>query len=139
MLKARLKQGFFYIFCKYNKKFDSEVMEILSDFEFLVFSKMSDYDKLHSYLLMKKVKKSKLSGNILYLKLALLHDCGKENIGLLRRIKKVIFGDKLLENHTKIAYEKLKEHNIELAKLCIMHHDKNYDKDMEEFQKLDDE
>lgn len=138
--KTRLKQGFSYIFYKYDNNFDFEIKEILSEFEFSVFNKMSNYDKLHSYNLMKKVKNNKLlADNILYLKLALLHDCGKENIGLLRRIKKVLIGDRILENHTNIAYEKLKEHNIELANLCAVHHNKNTDQYMIEFQNLDDE
>lgn len=140
MLKSRLKQGLAYIFGKYNNAFDLEVKKILSEYEFLIFSNMSNYDKLHSYNLMKKVEKDPLlSTYILYLKLALLHDCAKGKIGLLRRIKKVIIGDKLLESHPKLAYEKLKEHNIELAKLCACHHENNVDKNMKKFQELDDE
>lgn len=139
MLISRIKQGFFYMFYKYDSKFDEEVKEILSDFEFSIFNKMSNYDKLHSYNLMKKVKKNKLlSSNELYLKLALLHDCGKGNVSFFRRIKKVILGDKILEKHTLNAYNKLKDHNIELAILCAKHHDIDVDICMKEFQNLDD-
>ena len=114
--------------------------EILSDYEFELFLKMTNYDKLHSYNLLKKVKKNELlSKKILFQKLALLHDCGKGNTGLLRRIKKVLIGDKLLEQHTNIAYKNLKKHNQELAILCRFHHDKTEDKFMQEFQRLDDE
>ncbi|MDO4690112.1 MAG: HD domain-containing protein [Fusobacterium sp.] len=137
---SRIKQGFSYIFCKYDNTFDKEIKEILSEVEFLIFSKMSDYDKLHSYNLMKRVQKNNLlSNNNLYLKLALLHDCGKGNASLLRRIKKVLMGDKILEMHSLNAYEKLKKYNLELATLCLNHHNKPLDEMMREFQKLDDE
>ena len=73
-----------------------------------------------------------------YLKLALLHDSGKGKVGLFRRIKKVIIGDKILEKHPEIAFEKLKNINFELAKLCSEHHNKNVDEKMKIFQELDD-
>ena len=140
MLISRIRQGLSYIFSKYDIKFDQEVKQILSDKEYDIFSKMSNYDKCHSYTLMKKVRKNKLlSTNELYLKLALLHDCGKENASLLRRVKKTLIGDKILEKHPLNAYEKLKDYNLELAFLCLNHHNLDVDKYMKEFQKLDDE
>ncbi|MBQ3438098.1 MAG: phosphohydrolase [Fusobacterium sp.] len=140
MIISRVKQCLTYLFLKYDVANNDEVREILSDYEFELFLKMTNYDKLHSYNLLKKVKKNELlSKKILFQKLALLHDCGKGNTGLLRRIKKVLIGDKLLEQHTNIAYKNLKKHNQELAILCRFHHDKTEDKFMQEFQRLDDE
>ena len=100
---------------------------------------MSNYDKVHSYSLYRKVKEDKiLSSEKLYLKLALLHDSGKGKVGLLRRIKKVLVGDKILEKHPNIAFEKLKNINFDLAELCLNHHNKDVDEKMKIFQELDD-
>jgi len=100
---------------------------------------MGKYDKVHSYKLYQKVKSNKvLSLQENYLKLALLHDSGKGKVGLFRRIKKVIIGDKILEKHPEIAFEKLKNINFELAKLCLQHHNKDVDEKMKIFQELDD-
>ncbi|WP_022818799.1 HD domain-containing protein [Fusobacterium russii] len=137
---SKIKQGISYITCKYDIKYDKEVKKILSDIEYEIFSEMSNYDKWHSYTLFKKIEKNELlSNNNLYLKLALLHDCGKGNASLFRRIKKTLIGDKILERHPLNAYEKLKSYNLELAHLCLIHHNLNVDNFMKEFQKLDDE
>ena len=56
----------------------------------------------------------------------------------LKRMKKVVVGDRKLEGHTENAYEKLKSINKELAQLCRIHHDKSNNIKMKEFQKLDD-
>ena len=90
MLISRVKQVYQYIFSKFDESNNSEIKKILSEEEFLIFSTMSNYDKVHSYSLYKKVKEDKiLSSEKLYLKLALLHDSGKGKVGLFRRIKKV--------------------------------------------------
>ena len=139
MLISRVKQVYLYIFSNFNEEWNSEVKKILSEEEFSIFSTMSNYDKVHSYSLYKKVKEDKiLSSEKLYLKLALLHDSGKGKVGLFRRIKKVIIGDKILEKHPEIAFEKLKNINFELAKLCLQHHNKDVDEKMKIFQELDD-
>lgn len=136
---SRVKQFFMYIFLKYNSSYDEEVKNILSLKEFEIFSKMTNYDKLHSYRLFKLVQKDNVLKNILiYQKLALLHDCGKGNVGLFRRIKKVLIGDKILDRHSQNAYSLLKDINIELAELCLLHHKKNVEEKMKIFQKLDD-
>lgn len=140
MFLARIKQVYQYIFCKFKNKWNDEVKNILSKDEFLIFSEMNNYDKLHSYKLYKKVLENKvLQNKKIFLKLALLHDSGKGNIGLARRIKKVLIGDKILECHPQIAFKKLKNINLELASLCLQHHDKNVDINMKIFQQLDDE
>lgn len=139
MLFSRIKQVYQYIFSSYNEEWDSEIKKILSKDEFLLFSKMGSYDKLHSYKLYEKIKENKiLSSQQIYLKLALLHDCGKGQVGLFKRIKKVLIGDKVLEKHPEIAFEKLKNYNLELARLCLQHHNENVDKNMKIFQELDD-
>lgn len=136
---SRVKQFFMYIFLKYNSSYDEEVKNILSLKEFEIFSKMTNYDKLHSYRLFKLVQKDNvLKNTLIYQKLALLHDCGKGNVGLFRRIKKVLIGDKILDRHSQNAYSLLKDINIELAELCLLHHKKNVEEKMEIFQKLDD-
>lgn len=89
MIIARIKQGLTYIFIRYNQKNNLIVREILTDEEFKIFNEMSEYDKIHSFNLFKLVKENAtLKDNINYLKLALLHDCGKENLSLLLRVKK---------------------------------------------------
>ena len=133
MIISRIKQVYLYIFCKFNDEVNNEIKNILSEDEFLIFNKMSDYDKLHSYKLFQKVKENIfLKDKKIFLKLALLHDSGKGNIGLIRRIKKVL-------RHPDLAFEKLKNINLELANLCREHHNKNVNDDMKIFQQLDDE
>lgn len=139
MLISRVKQVYQYIFSKFDESNDSEIKKILSEEEFLIFSTMSNYDKVHSYSLYQKVKGNKtLSSEKNFLKLALLHDSGKGKVGLLRRIKKVLVGDKILEQHPNIAFEKLKNINFDLAELCLKHHNKDVDEKMKIFQGLDD-
>lgn len=139
MLISKVKQVYQYIFSKFDENNDSEIKKILSEEEFLIFSTMSNYDKVHSYSLYQKVKGNKtLSSEKNFLKLALLHDSGKGKVGLLRRIKKVLVGDKILEQHPNIAFEKLKNINFDLAELCLKHHNKDVDEKMKIFQELDD-
>lgn len=136
---SRVKQLFFYLFVKYDKKNDVVVKKILNRDESEVFDKMSNYDKVHSFRLYKFVEENCiLKNDEIYKKLALLHDCGKERVSLYRRIKKVLWGDKKLEQHSEIGYNKLKDINYELAMLIKNHHTKNYSTMMGEFQKLDD-
>lgn len=136
---ARIKQGLIFIFGKYDEKWNEEVKKVLSADEFEVFKQMSRYDKIHSYRLYKMIKIDEvLKGEEIYKKLALLHDCGKYNASLFRRVKKVLVGEKSLDNHSELSYEKLKYINLELAQLAKQHHivlDNIY---MKRFQELDD-
>ena len=69
MITSRIKQGLTYIFIRYNLKNDLIVREILTDEEFKIFSKMSEYDKIHSFNLFKLVKENAtLKDNKNYLK-----------------------------------------------------------------------
>ena len=139
MLISRIKQVYQYIFSNFDNNWNNEVKKILSKEEFLIFSEMGNYDKVHSYKLYQKVKSNKvLSLQENYLKLALLHDSGKGKVGLFRRIKKVLVGDKILEQHPSVAFEKLKNINFDLAELCLNHHNKDVDQKMKIFQELDD-
>lgn len=134
----RFKQGINYIFAKYNENNNDEVKKILNDEEYEIFISMSNYDKFHSYKLYEEILKNDLLKNKkIYKKLALLHDCGKCNMGLIKRIKKVLFKN-VLDNHPLISFEKVKNIDIELAKLCLIHHDIVDDLLMKEFQKIDD-
>ena len=139
MITARVKQGIDFLFGKYKKENDVFVKEILSFDEFKIFDKMSEYDKIHSFNLYLTVKENELlKADEKYMKLALLHDCGKENYSLARRVKKVIIGDKQIERHPFFAYEKLKKINRDVAILALKHHEQTDDKKMKEFQNLDD-
>lgn len=139
MIISRVKQGLVYIFCRYKKSNDKIVKTILNEKEFEIFKNMSGYDKIHSFNLYNKVKESEiLNKKEIYLKLALLHDCGKKNYSLIRRVKNVLFGDRKLEKHSEESYEKLKNINLELAKKARDHHKKNLSLEMEIFKKLDD-
>ncbi len=139
MIISRLKQVYLYLFKKYRLSYNDKIKNILSEEEFKIFSNMSNYDKLHSYNLLERVEKNTLlCDKKIYKKLALLHDCGKGEVGLLRRIKKVLIGDKILERHPRNAFELLKNINSELAELALIHHEKTNNKFMKEFQSLDD-
>lgn len=139
MIKSRIFQGLRYIFLRYNKKNDILLKKILNEEEFILFSKMSDYDKIHSIRLYNYVCDDKILKNYeIYKKLALLHDCGKENINLFKRILKVLTKNKFKEHHEIKSFEKLKNINLELANLAKIHHEKTNNKLMKRFQNLDD-
>ena len=139
MIISRIKQGLLYIFGRYNEKNNDIVKTILSNEEFKIFNSMSRYDKIHSFRLYNFLLKNKvLKDDKIFLKLALLHDCGKKNPSLIKRMKKVLLGDKELENHSEDGFNKLKDINYELSILCREHHIKSEEIKMQEFQKLDD-
>ena len=136
---SRVKQLYRYLFLKFDRKNEEEIKYILSEEEFKIFSEMSEYDRLHSFLVYESVKENiELQRDMRYLKLALLHDIGKGKVGIFRRIKKVLIGDKELEKHPEVAYKKLKSLDIEVSLLCKQHHDKIVDEKMKIFQEIDD-
>ncbi|MGL5232984.1 MAG: HD domain-containing protein [Fusobacteriaceae bacterium] len=140
LIISRIMQGLTFLFGRYKNEWNLDINAFLNKNEFAIFQNMERYDKIHSYKIYKKVKCNKiLKNNILFYKLALLHDCGKENCSIFRRIKKVLIGDKKLENHSIEGFEKLKNINIELAHLICQHHDKTENIEMLEFQRLDSE
>lgn len=142
MIKGRLNQGIIYFFGRYDEAWNSEIEKYLKGRELRIFQSMGRYDRIHSYRLLKFVKEDdilKNSGNhILYMRLALLHDCGKESLPLWRRVKKVLWKDSKASAHTEKGYEKIKELDFSLAQKIREHHDKEADSLMKRFQQLDD-
>lgn len=136
---ARIKQGLTFIFGKYKSEWNIEVKKILTDKEFEVFNQMSEYDKIHSYKILKLVLEDNLlKDEEIFKKLALLHDCGKYHASLYRRMKKVLIREKTLDRHNEDSYKKLENINLELAELARDHHYYSDDIYMQRFQELDD-
>lgn len=136
---ARIKQGLTFIFGKYKSEWNIEVKKILTDKEFEVFNQMSEYDKIHSYKILKLVLEDNLlKDEEIFKKLALSHDCGKYHASLYRRMKKVLIGEKTLDRHNEDSYKKLENINLELAELARDHHYYSDDIYMQRFQELDD-
>jgi len=136
---SRIRQGLNYLFVKPKIEELEKIKLFLTEKEYKIFIDMDNYDKVHSidvYLMVKK--DSVLNKDEKYLKLALLHDCGKDKISLLTRIKKVLLGDKLLDTHPKLGYEKLKEIDLKLAKLILNHHKIDSNQKLKRFQEIDD-
>ena len=73
-----LRKGLEYFFPKIDEKFMNKVIEILDSDEKKIFLEMDRYDKFHSLEVYKKVSKTNLKDKIIYLRLALLHYCGKD-------------------------------------------------------------
>ena len=137
---GRIKQGLNYLFAKPKVDKMEEIKLLLTKEEYKIFINMDNYDKVHSIGVYERVKKDKvLNKDEKYLKLALLHDCGKEKICLLTRVKKVLVGDKSLDRHPKLGYKKLRETDLELADLILNHHGRNENKQLKRFQEIDDE
>ncbi len=135
----RIRQGLNYIYGVYNERDDELARKYLSAREYEIFIGMSNYDKVHSIEVLKMLlEDDKLCYKKEYIKLALLHDCGKEGAGLLKRMKKVIVGDRRLEEHPERSYDLLKEVNPKVAKLSRAHHRKDVPKDLKRFQDIDD-
>lgn len=137
---TRMKQGFTFILGRYDKQWNSEIHNHLKTKELLAFHNMDNYDKIHSYNLFKRVLENDiLKEDPLFLQLALLHDCGKNDVSLLSRIITVILGKKSSIKHAELGYEKLKDINLPLAELIRLHHSDTDDFKLIEFQKLDNE
>ena len=136
---GRIKQGLNYLFAKPKIEKIEKIKLFLTEKEYKIFIDMDNYDKVHSINVYQMVRKdSLLNKDEKYLKLALLHDCGKEKISLFTRIKKVLLGDEQLDKHPKLGYEKLKKIDLKLAKLILNHHKTNGDQKLKKFQEIDD-
>ena len=136
----RIKQGINYFFPKIEDKDIELAKGNLNNKEYEIFNNMSKYDKFHSINVLKEVMQNEmLKNNLTYRKLALLHDCGKNDIGFIERAKYVIYGssDKLGKHHGD-AFELLKDIDMDLAKLAKEHHNKSTENmKLREFQKID--
>lgn len=105
-----------------------------------IFDAMSPYDKKHSVNVLKAVLKNPLlREDMLFRRLALLHDCGKDpKTTFGERIKNSIFKVGRLKYHPNRGYEKLNEIDYKLALLVLKHHNKNIDNDkLRAFQEID--
>ena len=134
-----IRKAMEYFKPRINRVYMNEALKILSEKEKKIFLGMSDYDKFHSLEVYKKVKKTKLGNDEKYLKLALLHDCGKENVSIVTRVLHKLGFKTQLRNHAKRSFEKLEKIDKEAAILAKNHHNRGYSAEMDIFQKCDDE
>lgn len=125
-----------FYFLRINKNNEQEVKAILSKEEYDIFDKMQGYDKYHSFKVYEDIKGQNMPN--IYLKLALLHDCGKGNSGFLLRVLHKLGFKTSLRNHSLNGYIKLKNINPELANLILKHHNSTEDEYMKKFQGVDD-
>ena len=129
-----IRKAMEYFKPKINRAYMNEALKKLTEKEKKIFLEMSDYDKFHSLEVYKKIKKTELKNNEKYLKLALLHDCGKENVSTITRVlHKLGFKTQLR------SFEKLEKVDEEVALLAKNHHNRGYSQEMDIFQKCDDE
>ena len=117
----------------------NKVIEILDSDEKKIFLEMDRYDKFHSLEVYKKVSKTNLKDKIIYLRLALLHDCGKGKTPMITRVLHKFKIKTSLREHAERGYEKLRNTDTELALLIRNHHNRNYSEEMTVFQQCDDE
>ncbi|TDT68104.1 HD domain-containing protein [Hypnocyclicus thermotrophus] len=137
----KLKQVLNIIYPKIREKDYQLVIKYLEPLELNIFNEMSTYDKKHSINILKDcLKNEKLKDDILYLKLALLHDCGKDKkTKFYQRVFHSITKKGVLQFHTKRGFEKIKDINYKLALLILKHHNKNIQNEkLKIFRKIDD-
>ena len=134
-----IRKGKEYFFPIIDEFVQKEALELLSSKEKTYFLEMGKYDRYHSLEVYRKIKETSLKEKEIYLKMALLHDCGKEKIGIIVRVLHKLGIKTGLGNHAEKGYEKLKDDNMELAVLIRNHHNKYYSEEMKIFQKYDDE
>ncbi len=139
IIKYIIRKGTEYLFPYIDEKFLKNSINILSEEERALFMKMENYDIAHSLEVYRKIKETELGGDIVYLKLALLHDCGKGKVPLILRAAHKMGIRTSLREHALKGYEKMKEYDMELAILIKNHHVENYSEKMNVFQACDDE
>ncbi|CAM3099138.1 HD domain-containing protein [Streptobacillus felis] len=131
-----IRKFYEYFIQKIDEVEMKNIISILNEVERKIFLSQSKYDKLHSLNVYKGVLKLGLPK--IYLKLALLHDNGKDGATFLTRVlHKLGFKTKLRE-HMEIGSERLSVLDDELSKLILIHHDKDVDENMKKFQGVDD-
>ena len=134
-----IRKAMEYFKPKINRAYMNEALKKLTEKEKKIFLEMSDYDKFHSLEVYKKIKKTELKNNEKYLKLALLHDCGKENVSIVMRVLHKLGFKTQLRNHAQRSFEKLEKADEEVAILAKNHHNRGCSQEMDIFQKCDDE
>ena len=127
-----------FFFPKIDESFEIESLKILSNKEKKIFSSMGSYDRMHSLEVYKKVLDTELKSDKKYTKLALLHDCGKGNAGIIKRILHKFKFNTILREHPEMGYIRTRELDEELAILIKNHHNRDYGDKMRIFQKCDD-
>ena len=138
---ARVGQVFRYFFVKYDENIERYAVKNLSEKECEIWQNMAEYDRVHCYKVAVEIEKRKeIFPEELWIKAALLHDCGKDrNIGFIERVLYALFKfNGRLKNHPESGYEKLKNINSEIAEIVKLHHNKNQTGLISEFQKIDD-
>ncbi len=138
---ARIGQVFRYFFVKSNKKIEEYALKNLSDKEYIVFSEMGEYDKVHCYKTAMEIEKRvEIFQEGMWIKCALLHDCGKDKkIGFIERVTFAILKfNGRLKKHPEKGYEKLKNINRDIAEIIKVHHNKDQTGLIREFQNIDD-
>ena len=128
-----VRKGIEYFFPKIDENFMNKVIEILDSDEKKIFLEMDRYDKFHSLEVYKKLSKTTLKDEITYLKLALLHDCGKGKTSMITRVLHKFKIKTPLREHAERGYEKIKDIDTELALLIRNHHNRNYSEKMSVF------
>ena len=136
----KIKQVYNIFFPKLKDE-DLELIEInLEEAERKIFDEMHPYDKKHSINVLKGVLKNVfLKNDMLYRRLALLHDCGKDSsTTFMTRVKYSLFKIGRIHYHPSRGYEKLREIDYKLALLIQKHHNRNIDNiKLKAFQKID--
>ncbi len=133
------KKSIEYFFPKIDIEKEKRAIQILNDREEELFYNMSKYDRMHSIEVYKKVVETNIANNEIYLKLALLHDCGKGKTNIFIRVMHKFGLKTRLREHPYLGYLKVKGIDENLSELIKNHHKRNYSNEMNIFQKCDDE
>ncbi len=136
MIRYTIKKFLDYFIRKIDKKLEQEILNVLNTEERKIYFNMDYYDRYHGISVYNKLVNTDIPK--IYLKLGVLHDCGKENAKFYLRVLHKIGFKTILREHSKMGYNKLKDINYELAKLVLVHHNKTNDKYMKIFQDADD-
>lgn len=125
-----------YYFSKIDKKLEEKAIQLFNEKEKKIYFSMDYYDRWHGLKVYEQFKN--YTTDAIYLKFSILHDCGKEKASFLIRVLHKLGFKTKLKNHPKLGYLKLKDIDIDVAKLILHHHDKNTSGLLKEFQKIDD-
>lgn len=137
----RVRQSMDYFTLEFSGEMDSFAKKNLSYSEYMVFSQMGRYDKIHCVKCAKAVlTQAAIFSEKKWVVAALLHDCGKPaGTGFFKRTVHALFKNvKQLRNHAERGYEMLKEINPEAAEIVRVHHLKDVPDEIKSFQEIDD-
>lgn len=137
----RVRQSLDYFTLEFTPEMDSFAKKNLNDIEYIIFSKMGRYDKIHCVKCAQAVLMQRgIFSEKKWVVAALLHDCGKPaGIGFLKRTVHALFKNvKQLRHHAERGYEILKEINPEAAEIVRVHHLKDVPYEIKSFQEIDD-